>query len=287
MSLRRKAVPRSEACRVVDSLPPFGEADRRVWSDRSLDPRPLIGGIHAVEKGHVIKRGLQIIVAVATATAFLLSACSHASQTVSLHMAGTQAEPEHDEVESPDYVAEYYPNRTSPSEVVFRYKKGGMADITCINRVGTACTQFKVKITGTPQIPEGTYQFVLSDDPKIMVVKNEDGTQTVGYLSSNWNGHSGYYKTLQEAEAHEHEGDAWRTAGKVALYTLLIVAVVGIVAVAAASGSAAPLPSQTPVTTTPAVRSGTRRHAPVDDEEQRRLRGRSSTILGHCAAGAG
>ena len=188
----------------------------------------------------MLKRGAQVIVAFATAAMFMASSCAPSNQAVTLHMAGTQSEPEHDEAESPDYVAEYYPNRTSPNEVVFRYKKGGMADITCINRDGNACTQFKVKIVGTPEIPEGTYQFVLSDDPKIMVLKNEDGTQTVGYLSSNWRGQGGYYKTLQEAQAHEHEGDAWRTAGKVVLYTLLIVAVVGVVALAASSESTQP-----------------------------------------------
>ncbi len=190
----------------------------------------------------------RVIFAIATAATFLLSACTPSSQAVSLHMAGTQREPEHDEVESPEYVAQYYPNRTSPNEVIFRYKKGGMADVTCINRDGNACTQFKVKVIGIPAMPEGIYQFVQSDDPKIVVVKNEEGTQTLGYLSSNWHGNGGYYKTLQEAQAHEHEGDAWRTAGKVVLYTLLIVAVVGLVALAVAADSAPP--PQPTVTTT-------------------------------------
>ena len=199
----------------------------------------------------MFNQGLRAIVAIATAASLLTFGCTQANQAVSLHMAASQTEPEHDEVESSDYVAQYYPNRTSPNEVVFRYKQGGMADITCLNRDGNTCTQFKVKITGTPEMPEGTYQFVPSDDPKIVVVKNEDGGQTLGYLSSNWSGHGGYYNTLQEAQAHEHEGDAWRTAGKVVLYTLAVVAVIGLVGIVvlAAAEESAPPPQPTVTTT--------------------------------------
>jgi hypothetical protein len=202
----------------------------------------------------VLKEGVQAIVAFATAASFLIAGCTPANQAVSIHMAGTQAEPEHDEVESPNYVVEYYPDRSSPNEVFFRDKKGGLADITCLNRDGNNCIQFKVKIIGIQDFPEGIYQFVPSDDPKIWVVKNEEGTQTLGYLSSNWTGHGGYYNTLQEAQAHEHEGDAWRTAGKVLLYTVLVAAVVGIVVMAAAAGSApsslGSAPSSLPTVTT-------------------------------------
>jgi hypothetical protein len=63
------------------------------------------------------------------------------------------------------------------------------------------------------------------------MVRDGNGERTLGYLATN--DHSKavrYVQTIADATAFEHKGDTARTVGKVALYTLLIVGVVALVA---------------------------------------------------------
>jgi hypothetical protein len=69
-------------------------------------------------------------------------------------------------------------------------------------------------------------------------VRNSGGDQTLGYLATNDHSHAiKYVSTITEANSWEHKGDTARMVGKVALYTLLVVAVVGVVAAGAYAGA--------------------------------------------------
>ena len=179
----------------------------------------------------------QALVAVATAVAFLIMGCASANQPVGIHMAATQTIPEHDEVETPADVTFYYPNKTNPREVVLRRKSGGMCAIKCLDE---SCKQQEMKVIGMSQIPEGVYQTVNSDDPNIVIVKNQAGTQTLGYFAGNTGNHEwGYYHTLKQAQEHEHKGETLRKTGKVILIALAVTAVVAVFVLAAAAGAPA------------------------------------------------
>jgi hypothetical protein len=177
-------------------------------------------------------------IALIIAACFLVTSCASAVQPVNVHIPITELEPEHDEVETQTAVIKFYPNKLNWRSAAYRFKPGpGLADISCMTE-DRPCTNFKVKIAGAPGITDGVYYMVQSeDDPKFFVWKNEQ-QQTLFYTSSNMDGKFKTYPTLKESQAHEHEGDGWRTAGKVAEYTLLGVLVVGLVVVLAAGAFA-------------------------------------------------
>jgi hypothetical protein len=168
------------------------------------------------------------------ATCLAITSCSQINEPVAVHMQANQYQNEHDEVVSTEAVIDYYPNRTTPQEVVVHRNTGGMIDATCKD---AECSDISLKITGSKLIPDGSYEFLKTDDPNIIMVREGDGTRTLGYLAKNKGGGGfQFYSDLQEAQAYEHKGDAARTAGKIALGVLLAAA---IVAVAAAAGAAA------------------------------------------------
>jgi len=140
---------------------------------------------------------------------------------------------EHDEVVAPDATADYYPNRQTPHEVVFHKASGGMIDATCMDG---ECHQLQLKISGSKTLPDGGYQFLQTDDPHILMVRDYEGTRTLGYFAKN-NGGGGmkFFPDLQQAQSYEHKGDAARTAGKVAVGVLLLGALVALAAGAAAA----------------------------------------------------
>jgi hypothetical protein len=98
------------------------------------------------------------------------------------------------------------------------------------------CHQLSLKISGSKAIPDGAYQFLQTDDPQIIMVRDSNGERTLGYFVQN-NGGGGlkYFSDLDQAQAYEHEGDTARTAGKVVVGVLLVAALVALVGVAAAA----------------------------------------------------
>lgn len=147
------------------------------------------------------------------AACFLLSACAHAAQPVAVHMQASALQAEHDEVVSSDAVMDYYPNRETAHEVVFHRLSGGMIDADCMD---AGCQQISLKISGSKVIPDGGYQFLKTDDPHIIMVRDYEGTRTLGYfVQNNGGGKFQLFQDLQQAQAYEHQGDAARTAGKV------------------------------------------------------------------------
>ena len=148
-------------------------------------------------------------------------------------MQASASQEEHDEVVSQDATADYYPNRQTPHEVVFRKNSGGLIDATCMD---ATCHQLQLKIIGSKTLPDGGYQFLQTDDPHILMVRDYDGERTLGYFAQN-NGGGGlqFFPDLQQAQSYEHKGDAARTAGKIAVGVLLVAALVALAAGAAAA----------------------------------------------------
>ncbi len=108
-----------------------------------------------------------------------------------------------------------------------------MLDADCSD---ATCHQMNLKITGSKAIPDGSYQFLQTDDPNISIVRYGDGINTLGYLTRNiGGGQSKLLPNLQQAQAFEHEGDAARTAGKVVVGALLVTALAALVVAAAAA----------------------------------------------------
>jgi hypothetical protein len=173
------------------------------------------------------------LIALSSGAFFLIASCAQTAQPVTVHMQANEYQEEHDEVVTPDATADYYPNRQSPHEVVFHKASGGMIDATCMD---TECHQVQLKITGSKALPDGGYQFLQTDDPHILMVRDYEGTRTLGYFAKN-NGGGGlkFFADLQEAQSYEHEGDTARTVGKVAVGVLLVAALVALAAGAAAS----------------------------------------------------
>lgn len=167
---------------------------------------------------------------------FFLSACAAAEKPVSTHLVMTQAAPEHDEVVSSQGTIDYYPDKSDPSEIVLKgTQEGRLIDIKCLS---AGCQNAKFTITGSTMMPDGDYMTANTDDPNIVMVRDSTGEQTQGYLATNGHSHAiKYVPTIAEANSWEHKGDTARMVGKVALYTLLVVAIVGVVAAGAYAGA--------------------------------------------------
>ena len=174
------------------------------------------------------------LIALFASVSFLFTSCAQTSQPVAVHMQANAYQEEHDEVVSPDATADYYPNRQNPHEVVFHKASGGMIDATCMD---TECHQLQLKIIGSKALPDGGYQFLQTDDPHILMVRDYEGSQTLGYFAKNNGGSGGlkFFPDLQQAQSYEHEGDAARTAGKIAVGVILVAALVALAAGAAAA----------------------------------------------------
>jgi hypothetical protein len=182
------------------------------------------------------------------AVTLLLTSCATAEKPITTHLISNQTVAEHDEVVSSKGTIDYYPNSADPKEIVLKgTTQGQLIDITCLT---AGCQTSKFKIVGSPLMPNGDYLTAKTDDPNITMVRDSSGDQTLGYLVSNDHSHAiKYVPTITDANSWEHKGDTARMAGKVALYTLLVVAVVGLVAAGAYAGARANEQANTVTTT--------------------------------------
>ncbi len=171
------------------------------------------------------------------AICFLLTSCAQSAQPLTVHMRATEDRQEFDETVSPDgSVMDSYPNRASAREILFRPASGGTLDASCME---SGCGQMLLRISGSKVIPDGAYQFLQTDDPRVVMVRDGQGTRTLGYfVQNNGGGTFKLFADLAQAEEFEHQGDAARTAGsvagKVAVGALLVTAVAALVVGAAA-----------------------------------------------------
>lgn len=153
-----------------------------------------------------------------------------------MHHQATKLDPEHDELVTSGGIFHFYPNRTSPHEIVFAPKGGGIVGLTCLSK---DCSQMVAESHGNPNYPQGSYQIFKTEDPKVLVIRNSTGDQTIGYGALNAADEWKVFPDLQEANAYVHEGETARevanTAGQVLLITLLIAIVSAGLFVGAAS----------------------------------------------------
>lgn len=176
--------------------------------------------------------------ALALTVCLLITSCAQSAQPITTHVDANSFLPEHDETISANgTVEDYYPNRATPREVLFQKANGAMLDAACMD---ATCHQLTLKISGSKTVPDGTYQFLQTDDPHIIIVHNGEGTSTLGYFAkNNGGGQMKFFPDLQEAQTFEHEGDAARTAGKVVVGALLVTALAALVVGAAAAQASA------------------------------------------------
>jgi hypothetical protein len=201
------------------------------------------------------------IFALALAALFLLTSCAaQKQQSLTTHLADAPGLPEHDEEQTAGQTSQFFPSKTFPDRITTRYDAGGMVEAVCDTPGQLPCRQWKFNATGfrqdhlpagwTVAIPEGTYTLTGSDDPNIAVFKDASSQQTVAYFVKNPNGNGTWIVgSLAEAQAKATKGDGAKNAkhvagevavdtGKVLLYTVLIVCVVGLVALLAAGAFA-------------------------------------------------
>jgi hypothetical protein len=179
--------------------------------------------------------------ALGLAACVLVSACARAVEPISYHQSATVQEPEHDEVQNSQGTADYYPSRASMQRLVYHSNNGSVLTAACLT---DTCSEFTVWIDQNPPV-----RIAQTSDPHIIVVKNSDASKVLGYIASD---HSGKnlkgFPTLAEAEAYEHNGDNWRTAGKVAVGVAVGVGVLALIAGAAYAGARATEAQQQPTT---------------------------------------
>jgi hypothetical protein len=181
---------------------------------------------------------------------FLLSSCGEVAKPATVHIEMNGAESEHDEVVYPTGdVIDVYPDHVTPHEVIVRKANGGKIDAICL---GENCKDVRLQISGSKVLADGSYQLLQTDDPKLMMVRDSEGTAILGYLVTNTSGaqfftdqedaRSGgaqFFPDLQQAQAYEHKGDTARTVGKVVVGVLLVGALVVLVGAAAAADAQA------------------------------------------------
>jgi hypothetical protein len=181
---------------------------------------------------------------------FLVSSCGEVAKPAAVHIEMSGAESEHDEVVYPSGdVVDIYPDHVTPHEVIVRKANGGKIDAICMAQ---NCKDVRLQISGSKILFDGTYQLLQTDDPKLMMVRDSEGTSILGYLVTNTSGahfftdqedkQSGgaqFFSNLQQAEAYEHRGDNARSVGKVVVGVLLVGALVVLVGAAAAADAQA------------------------------------------------
>ena len=176
--------------------------------------------------------------AVIFAGCFLLASCAAQKVTpTTVHLESSKSDPEHDEIVSEEGVADFYPNRAAPHEIVYIGKSGGTTGLTCMN---ASCSQMLLQSHGSGVYPDGSFQLIKTDDPNVMMIRDVEGSKVLGYIAKNHGGEWKELPDLEQAQAFEHHGDTARTVGKVVVGVLLVgllVAAVGAVAAADANAN--------------------------------------------------
>jgi hypothetical protein len=167
---------------------------------------------------------------------FLVSSCAQVAKPAAVHIPMTNGESEHDEVVYPNGdVIDVYPDKVTPHEVIAHKANGAKIDAICLSE---KCSDMHLQISGSKVVPDGSYQMLQTDDPGLIMVRDGEGTRTLGYIAKN-NGSSQFFCDLQQAQDYEHKGDTARTVGKVVGGTLLVAAVVVLAGAAAAADARA------------------------------------------------
>lgn len=174
-------------------------------------------------------------VAIIVAGLFLLASCAAQKVTpTTVHLRASKSDPEHDETVSLEGVYYFYPNRSAPHEIVYLPKDGGVIGLTCLD---SACSQMSAKSHGSKAYPEGSFQIVKTDGPDVMMIRDFQGANVVGFASRNHGGEWKVFPDLEQAQEFEHQGDTAtkvvKTAGDVVLGVLMVGLLVAVVGAAA------------------------------------------------------
>ena len=171
--------------------------------------------------------------AILIAGCFLFASCASQKVTpTTVHLESSKTDPEHDEIVSEEGVTDFYPNRTTPHDIVYIWKDGGTTGLTCLN---VSCSQMLLKSHGSALYPDGSFQLVKTDDPNVMMVRDVEGAKVLGYLAKNHGGEWKELPDLEQAQAFEHHGDTARKVGKVVVGVLVVGLLVAVVGAAAAA----------------------------------------------------
>ena len=163
----------------------------------------------------------------------LSSSCATARPPATVHVETSGGDPEHEETVYPNGdVRDVYPDHDTPHEIIFHRHEGGITDMICMN---AKCTDVTVQITKSSLLSDGSYQWLQTDDPKVIMVRDREGARILGYIATNHGGVAQSFPDLTQAQEYEHKGDTARTVGKVALGALLVVGLVAVVGAAAAA----------------------------------------------------
>lgn len=171
-------------------------------------------------------------IALALAVAFLSSCSAQKIRPATVHIETNANETEHDETVSSEGTTDFYPNKSSPRETVFKGTNGSLLDATCSN---ANCSDMVIRVRHSPVYPDGTFQLLKTDDPNVLMLKDVEGASVLGYAAKDHGGTWKLLPDLQQAREYEHKGDTARTVGKVALGVLLV----GVLVAAVAAGAAA------------------------------------------------
>jgi hypothetical protein len=182
----------------------------------------------------LVKSAKHTAIALSLSVAVLGASCAQAVRPTKVHIETTQSDLEHDEIVSANGVADFYPDQSNPHEMVMHPNDGSVIRATCID--AKCSTLLVTSQTAGSNSKSISFELVQTDDPNILMVRDESGDRTLGYFANN-RGTWKFLPDLAQAQAHEHKGDTLRTVGKVALGALLVSALV-IVAVGAAEADA-------------------------------------------------
>jgi hypothetical protein len=141
----------------------------------------------------------------------LTSSCAAQSAPTIAHLDDSKSEQAHDELIYPHSTIDIYPNRNTPHRIVIREDDGASQDLTCTD---DQCLNLVGQIKGSHIVPDGIYQVVRTDDPKIAMLRNPDNYNVVGYMVSRNGTDAAFFNTLPEAQNYEHKGDTLNLSGK-------------------------------------------------------------------------
>ena len=173
--------------------------------------------------------------------AVLLNSCATATPPI-VAVPATDQKAAHDTLVFPNGGSlDAYPNAKAPSVAVMN-EDGAQVAAACM---AADCSSLRLQVHGSSKVVSlapGAYQLLQTNDARLVQVNDVTGRETIGYLGKN-NGDTGnkffptlqddsaykFFDSMQEATVYEHKGDGRRLAGKIVLYTLAGVLIVGLI----------------------------------------------------------
>ena len=142
-------------------------------------------------------------------------------------MAATGSEPAHDKIVFPVGVMDVFPDKHALQKIVFRSQDGVRVDETCAEK---RCASLLVRIAGTSDVPDGTYQVLPIGTQNVLMLRSVPGDHVAGYIARNRDGDSKFFSNLEYAETYENSGAELK---KALIIGALVAVTVGLIVGAA------------------------------------------------------